>query len=66
MERVPARVAEIGGIGEIGLWSGHAGGKRRNQRIEDGTCQRFRSGKEERYWLGKNGSFEILRRGNTF
>jgi len=39
------------GKGEIGLWSGHTGGKRRNRRIDDGTSQGFKSGKEDRQWV---------------
>jgi len=49
--RGPARVAEHGGKGEIGLWSGQGRGKRQNRKTEDGTGQGYRRGKEERFML---------------
>jgi len=39
--RGPARVAEIRGIGEIGLWCGLGRGKRWNQSSKDETGQRY-------------------------
>ena len=41
-------MAEIGGIGEIGLWCSLGRGKRQNRSSDDGTSQGYQSGKEER------------------
>lgn len=46
-----ARVAEIGGIGEIGLQCGRGRGKRRNQIIEDKTGQGVQNGMEAQLGL---------------
>jgi len=47
-ERGPARVADNGGVGEIGLGSGLESGKRRNWKQEEGTIKGFQRDKKMR------------------
>jgi len=64
--RGPARVAEIRGKGEIGVWLGQERGKQRNRKRDDGTGQGYQSGKEKRLGLGTSVVMGILTERHDF